>query len=255
MTPSRPLPAVVCAAHRGATDRRATRAELNLERIVAAGIAVADRDGLAGISMAKVARELGSATMSLYRHVASKDELLLHMQDTALGSPDPAATAGLPWRDALRNWTHALTDALAGHPWTLGLPVEAPPLMPRSLEWFDRSLAVLVPLPLWPFEKLSTTLLLSGYARSVAALRVSIPEHAPGEPDDSEVYAEALGSLADPARYPALAAVLAEGLFTTAPGARTDDDYLTDFGLERILDGVATLIDTRTDDPSGPPAV
>ncbi len=68
------------ARRRGTSDPR-----LAPDRIVAAAIAVADAEGLAGLSMRRVATELGVATMSLYRHVADKDDLLLKMMDAAFG--------------------------------------------------------------------------------------------------------------------------------------------------------------------------
>ncbi len=62
---------------------------LSLERIVEAGVKVAVSEGLGAVSMSRVAAELGASTMSLYRYVAAKDELLALMMDAALGPPSP----------------------------------------------------------------------------------------------------------------------------------------------------------------------
>src|SRR5215469_5805920 len=73
--------------------RRATRGPkpgLTLERIVAAGIKVAMTEGIGALSMTRVAAELGVGTMSLYRYISAKDELLTLMVDSALGSPPEA---------------------------------------------------------------------------------------------------------------------------------------------------------------------
>jgi AcrR family transcriptional regulator len=78
---------------------RGPKRGLTLERVVAAGIKVAHTDGLGALSMTRIAGELGVGTMSLYRYVAAKDELLLLMVDTALGAPPPPAT-GEDWRAA-----------------------------------------------------------------------------------------------------------------------------------------------------------
>ena len=59
----------------------------SLDEVVAAAIEVADTEGLAAVSMARVAQQLGSSTMALYRYVASKDDLLLLMSDAAIGPP------------------------------------------------------------------------------------------------------------------------------------------------------------------------
>src|SRR6202012_203739 len=85
------LPASVRAAWgRGDRPTRGPKPGLSLERIVDAGVRVADAEGLARGSMARVAQELGASTMSLYRYVAAKDELLGLMVDAAWGEPPPA---------------------------------------------------------------------------------------------------------------------------------------------------------------------
>ena len=77
------------------TAALAAQARADLERIAAAGITVACPTGSTPLSMARVAAELGAGTMSLYRYVASKDELLTLMVDTALGPP-PSPTIAPP---------------------------------------------------------------------------------------------------------------------------------------------------------------
>src|SRR5262245_31626618 len=101
---------------------------LSLERIVEAGITVADRDGLEGVSMARVAAELGSAPMSLYRYVSTKDELLLLMADGAMGLPPASVLDATHWRDGLLAWGKGIYDAYLCSPWTLKIPISGPPL-------------------------------------------------------------------------------------------------------------------------------
>ena len=81
----------------GAPRRR--EAGLTRERIVAAAIDIADADGIAGLSMARLAEQLGCGTMSLYRHVANKDELVVFMLSAASDPPPPANDRD--WRRAL----------------------------------------------------------------------------------------------------------------------------------------------------------
>lgn len=238
------------AAKRGA-PKRASRVELSLERIVAAAIRLADRDGLAGISMAKVAKELGFATMSLYRHIDSKDELLLHVQDTAGGPPPPGIAAAPDWRTGLTLWTREMVTSYRRHPWVAEIPVAGPPLLPRSLEWMDAGLATMADLPLHPVERLSTLSLLGGYARNEVALRAIIDREAAQPPEtraDLE-YENQLRLLSRDRDLPALAAMLAEDgeLFGLPADAITadGDDFMVDFGLDRILDGVQALCDRR----------
>src|ERR1700761_9287396 len=80
---------------------------LSRDRIVAAATALADSDGLGALSMARLAERLGCGTMSLYRHVATKDELLVFMLSAAAGSP-PDTVDETNWRVALTIWADGL---------------------------------------------------------------------------------------------------------------------------------------------------
>ncbi|MFC7655745.1 TetR/AcrR family transcriptional regulator [Pseudonocardia benzenivorans] len=74
--------------------------------MVRAAVEIADADGLAAVSMARVAERLGNAPMALYRHVRSKSELLILMADLAMEGPPPLP-AGSGWRPALTAWPAA----------------------------------------------------------------------------------------------------------------------------------------------------
>ncbi|MTD15650.1 TetR family transcriptional regulator [Nakamurella sp. YIM 132087] len=253
-----PLPGPVRAAWEselGSGGRRPRRPELSLRRIVDAAVVLADRDGLAGISMAKVAAEIGCATMALYRHVPSKTDLLQHMFDAGLSAPPRDRTPpGTGWRDGLATWTRASLQVFVGRPWLLEIPITGPPLMPRNLDWMDWAMGLLEGTAFAPWEKLYTLLLLNGHARHEAALAVSIGT-TPGEPADPEAgeqaaadYTSALVALADPGRFPALHDFVSTGsLFDLPPDVDPEraDDFLRDFGLERILDGLQALLDSR----------
>lgn len=96
------------------------RSPLDRERIVAAAVTLADDDGLAAVSMRKVAARLGVEAMSLYHYVANKDDLLDGMVDavTAEFVVPPDAE---DWQAALRGRCHAARAALHRHPWAVGL--------------------------------------------------------------------------------------------------------------------------------------
>ncbi|SMY13089.1 TetR/AcrR family transcriptional regulator [Brevibacterium jeotgali] len=269
MTTPPPInPAVALAWGLADGGRRGPKPSLSLADIVDSAVSIADDEGLEAVSMARVAKSLGFTTMSLYRYVASKEELLAHMQDAALG-PLPAdrvsagrvsadrlsaaadQTAHSDWRSGLAAWTQAVLHQFRLHPWSVDIPVAGPPLMPRNIEWLDWCLGYLEGTPLAPLEKLSAVLLLSGYAQNEvsreAALRTGRGGH---EPDANEGvdYEAALRHLVDPARLPALSAVLDEGLFTPPPNDTTadGDSFMLDFGLHRILDGIERLMDSRS---------
>jgi AcrR family transcriptional regulator len=222
---------------------RGPKRGLTLERIVAAGIKVAHADGVGALSMARIAGELGVGTMSLYRYVAAKDELLNLMVDTALGSPPPPAP-GEDWRAGLRRWALGVWEAYRRQPWVLRVPISGPPYGPNNVAWLDNGLAALTETPLREADKASTVLLLSGFVRNVATLSA---DFAAGSAGDAVMpgYGTVLTQLTTAEQFPALHRAIASGVFD-------DDDEIEielEFGLERILDGVAVLIE-RTG-PSG----
>jgi AcrR family transcriptional regulator len=218
---------------------RGPKRGLTLARIVAAGIKVAHTDGVGALSMARIAGELGVGTMSLYRYVAAKDELLNLMVDTALGGPPPPAP-GEDWRAGLRRWALGVWEAYRRQPWVLRVPISGPPYGPNNVAWLDNGLAALANTPLAEADKASTVLLLSGFVRNVATLSADFAAGSAGEAV-MPGYGTVLTQLTTAEQFPALHRAIASGVFD-------DDDEIEvelEFGLERILDGVAVLI-TRT---------
>ena len=230
----------------GRTDRRrgAARQALSLERIVAAAIEVADAEGLAGLSMARVAEKLGCATMSLYRHVPSKDDLQVFMMDAAPGAPPDLTEAEGDWRRGLERWAHELRAVYLRHPWVLQIAGSSPPLEPGQLAWLDRGLATLRATRLRPAEKLSVIMLVLYYVRGEAQLAAARAHGGPPErASDREVlahYGRTMAQLIDPERLPALAEAIAVGVFDPSRDDSGAGEHFA-FGLARLLDGVAAL--------------
>ena len=106
------------------------RPGLSLPQIVASAMAIASSEDLAAVSMSRVAADLGVATMSLYRYVGAKDELLTLMMDAALQGLPEAVSPGEHWRPALARWARANLAALRQHPWVVRIPVGGPPSCP-----------------------------------------------------------------------------------------------------------------------------
>lgn len=220
------------------------RPTLSVDRVVQAGIDVAVRDGLAAVSMKRVAGELGTAPMSLYRYVASKDELLVLMQDTAFGPPP----ADLPapdddWRAGLSRWAWLMRERLQQQSWGLAIPISGPPVTPNQVRWMDRGLRCTADTTLTEDEKLGVILLVSGFVRSDVLLTAQISEAVSrsGTADVLAGYSQLLRQVTDPERFPGITRVLEAGVFDSEEGP--DEDFR--FGLGRILDGVAALIDSR----------
>ena len=161
---------------------RGPKPGLTLERIVAAGIKVALTEGIGVLSMARLAGELGVGTMSLYRYVTAKDELLTLMVDTAIGPPPAAVHPANDWRTGLTSWAVGIRAAYRRHPWALRVPISGPPAGPNNVAWLEAGLRALAATPLSEQQKLSTILLLSGFVRNEATLAADIAAGSPTEP-------------------------------------------------------------------------
>jgi AcrR family transcriptional regulator len=223
---------------------RGPKRELSLDRIVEAAIRLADSEGLAAVSMSRVAAAAGHSTMALYRYVAAKNELLELMLDSAHGSP-PASEPGEGWRPGLARWAWAELAVYRQHPWALSVPLSGPPLMPNAVSWVESGLQSMGSTGLSEGEKMSVILLLSGYVRNAATVAVQVDAAflaatPPGQ-DAMSGYTRLLGRLIDPDRFPGLTAVLASGVLDTTD--EWDDEFR--FGLERVLDGIGVLVAAR----------
>jgi AcrR family transcriptional regulator len=209
---------------------------LTVDRVVAAAVELADAEGIDAVSMSRVAERLGFTTMSLYRHVRGKDELVLLMVNAAAGAP-PEYPEGTAWRERLELWSWELLARMRAHPWVLSLPISRPPWAPSQLAWLDRGLAALADTKLDEDEKASVVLLLNGHVFGQARFHVDL-----GDPQSFDTYVEGLADLLDSARFPALRRAIDAGIF-----APSEDDADTDFafGLDRVLDGVERLVTQR----------
>ncbi|MFI2212167.1 TetR/AcrR family transcriptional regulator [Streptomyces sp. NPDC020141] len=237
------LPASIEAAW-GLRERpsKGPRPGLSLDRIVAAAVAVAAAEGLGAVSMGRVAKELGVSTMSLYRYVAAKDELYILMLEAAVGPPPAPPAPGTGWREAMTAWALAHRAALRRHLWALRIPVSGPPATPNSVAWWEQGLVALAETGLDEGEKLYVIMLVTGYVRDEALVMADVDTAiaSTGLTADEVMrrYGRTLQRLADPARYPCVARVLASG--TLLEPGEPDRDFA--FGLRVLLDGVEALI-------------
>ncbi|MGC5347008.1 TetR/AcrR family transcriptional regulator [Streptomyces sp. DT24] len=219
-------------------EQRTARTGLSVERIVTAAIESADADGLGALSMSRVAKSLDFGTMSLYRHVSSKDELQQLMLDMAYGTPPPIDAGPDDWRAGLEQWARAFQEVFRRHPWMLQISVSGPPLEPGQLSWLECGLRTLGGTALRPDEKLSVMMLMIGYVRNYVQLSLGVVTQDISEADLMANYGRALAKYTDAASFPALAELLEAGAFE-AP----EDDFT--FGLQRVLDGTEVLVRIR----------
>jgi AcrR family transcriptional regulator len=211
--------------------RRGPKPALSVRSIAAAGVAIADADGLEAASMAAVAKRLGFTTMSLYRYVDAKADLQMAMVDEAFGAP-PVISRRLGWRNQLTAWAETEAATLATHPWVLEVRLGSPPLGPHTLEWMDLGLQILDRAGLEPERAASTLLFVDGYVRQQIALGLQYADGGAG-------WADRLRRVLPPDSLPALRQALAAGVFDDDPSDFPADEFR--FGLDLILDGVEKI--------------
>lgn len=203
---------------------------LSTERIVAAAIELADREGLAGLSIRKLGQQLGAGTMAAYRHVESRDDLVVLMVDAALGPPPADIRAATTWQAGLERWASAMSARYRAHPWLIDAAISGFPATPNKALWLEHVLQVLAATGLDTQRMLDAALLVDGHARNTAYL-VRELERAGAAPSTAW-----LAPLLDPERFPQLSKVLVSGELA-------DETELTiDFGLERIIAGLEVLV-------------
>lgn len=212
--------------------RRGPKPARTVAQVVAAAVALADAEGLAAASLPGIAAALGLTTNALYRYVDSKDELLVLLADAGFGPPPPAGDDAPDWRAAARAWAHAALDRYRARPWLLDVPLRGGPVTPHRLAWTERLLAVLATAGVPGAEALGCATLVADVTRTTAEhLRARTDPDATGRAADVRAF---LRPLLAERGYPHLAALADRGGFpaTTA----------VDFGLDRVLDGIAALV-------------
>lgn len=226
----------------GPRPSRGPKPGLTLDRIVETAVGIADREGLDAVSMRRIATELGTGTMSLYRYVPGKAELLDLMLDRVQRpSDEPAGLGEVDWRTALEALGRSMLDLYRRHPWLLEVNQARPILGPNALENMENTLARIRPMGLTDPELVSVIILIDGYVVGAARTRIfeEEAERRTGMTDTEfwEAQRPALEKAMHSGRYPVLAS-LSEDAFS--PGF----DHF-EFGLQRILDGLETCVEAR----------
>ena len=193
--------------------------------------------------MSRVAADLGVSTMSLYRYVGAKDELLALMVDLTFEAPPAAGARRRSWRGGLARWAWMRAGGVPAQP--LGAhPHQRPASHPQRHGLAGGQSWTACRTPGSVRTKLSVMLLLTGQSAArrpqaeVAAARAPAP---PARPPADGLLRAAAGPPGRPQAGSALHAVIAAGVFDEPD----EDDYDFRFGLERVLDGIETLIDKR----------
>lgn len=228
------------------TRERPTRGPqpgLSLDEIVDAAIKIADAEGLDALSMRRVAADLGVGTMSLYRYFPRKS-VLINLMLERVSDPGDAAQryAGLDWRGVLEANARESRALYLTHRWLLQVNWSRPLLGPNSVAGLEALVSRLDGLGLTDQEKIAVLSLINSYV--IGSVRTEILYDRAVEETglrDEEFWARQLPFLEKAmtsGRYPAMAALDED---TFAMGWEETFEW----GLARLLDGVAALVADR----------
>jgi AcrR family transcriptional regulator len=218
----------------------AARAPLSRERVLAAAIALADAGGIEALTMRRLGQELGVEAMSLYRHVANKDDLLDGMVDVVFGEIE-LPTVGTDWRTAMRERAISVRAALTRHPWATPLMQSRSTPGPATLRHHDtvigtlRSAGFPIALVAHAFSALDS------YIYGFALQQRSLPFET--EEETAEL-ATAIMARFPADQYPHLVELTVEHVLQ--PGYDYGEEFA--LGLDLILDGLERALPARSDD-------
>lgn len=235
--PTNPLAKSLQLLWEGLPDpEKGPKPKLTLEQIVAAGVDLADAEGIDALSMRKLAQKLGVGTMSLYRYVPSKKELMNLMLDAVVGpSSARSAAPASGWRAFLARTAYEGRELYLNHPWTLQVNWSRPVLGPNSVADLELFMSGLNDLPLSDKHKMGLATTLDSYVMGTVRQELLWQNAA----SDSGMTDEEFWSYQVPTlthafasgRFPVMAS-LSEDTF----GATWEETF--DFGLQLILDGL-----------------
>ncbi|GII97435.1 TetR/AcrR family transcriptional regulator [Sinosporangium siamense] len=226
--------------------KRGPRQGLTVDAVVETATRVADAEGFDAVTMRRLAQDLGVAPMTLYTYVPGKAELLDLMVDAAYLAMPRTDTAGRPWRErvtAVAEENRALAER---HPWVVAASTSRPPLGPGLMAKYEHELSALDGLGLEDAQMdaaLSYVLtFVQANARHAVDARAARGESAM---DDEEWWRRTgplLARVIDEETYPL--AVRVGAAAGAAQSSAHDPGYAYTFGLERVLDGLAALIES-----------
>ena len=209
---------------------RGPRSPLSRERVLRAAVAFADESGLEALSMRKLGEAVGVEAMSLYYHVANKDDLLDGMIDVVFSEIDlPSGEDG--WKTAMRQRAISVRRVLSHHRWAIGLMESRASPGPATLRHHDAVIGCLrnagfsVALTAHAFSALDS------YIYGFALQERSLPFDTP---DETAELAQAIMTRFPPGEYPHLAELTTEHVLR--PGYDYGNEF--EFGLDLILDGL-----------------
>jgi AcrR family transcriptional regulator len=212
------------------------------ELFTAAAIKIADAEGIEALSIRRVAREVGAGTMSLYRYIDSKDDLIELMFDAVQGEDPVADEPSGDWRADLRALAERERRMMRRHPWFASHGTGRPTFGPNTLRAFENSLRCVDGMGLSIDEMLSIVLRINGYVREFVQGELAEQEAQRRTKLTEEQWRATQGPYLDKlissGEFPLFTKVIIDA---SLPHMHPDRQF--DTGLEDILDGIATKLD------------
>ncbi|WP_062303861.1 TetR/AcrR family transcriptional regulator [Demequina subtropica] len=217
------------------TRQDVRKPRLSRERVLAAAMELADRDGIEALTIRALADHLGTKPMSIYHHVAGKEVLLDGMVDIVFSEIEKPP-AELEWREALRVRCRSAREVLGRHPWAVPLLESRHHPGPELLAHHESVLVTLdragMPLPLVAHAYAVLDSFVYGFAMQEANLAVQRGDQ------DAELAGE-IAAAFDPSAYPMMTRFAME--HAMRPDFNFGDSF--DYGLDLLLDGLARAVE------------
>ena len=212
------------------TADRSSRGRLSRDKVLSTAIALADNGGIESLTMRRLGDELGVEAMSLYNHVANKEDLLNAMVDAVFSEIElPSHNEG--WKSAMRKRSVSFRAALSRHPWATGLTDSGTNPGPATLRHHDRVIGTFrnagfsVAMAAHAFAALDSYIY--GFAMQEKSLPFTTEE-------ETAAMAQIMLAHLPANEYPYLAELTADHVLT--PGYNYSDEF--PLGLDLILDGL-----------------
>ena len=214
-------------------NARKVREPVTRERALRAAVAIADAEGISSLTMRRLATELGVEAMSLYHHVANKDEVLDGITDLVV-SEIHVPPRGTDWRTAMRDRAISAHEVLLAHPWSAMLIMSRFNIGPGMTRYLDATLGRLREGGFSIHGALDAWHTLDSHIFGFTLQELQLPFDAA---DNAQVSADAI-ELFDPTQFPYVIEVVTEI-------SRTGRVEHFEFGLDLILDGLERTLERQ----------
>jgi AcrR family transcriptional regulator len=213
---------------------RGPKPSVSRDQIARAAVRLADKEGLAAVTMQRIAHEVGLTTMALYRYFPSKAEVVALMIDSVADSSLHFGRPSLPWSVRLKKWAECCLTIYRDHRWFLeATTARQSPMGPNELAWMEAAIAMLAESGLKSKKRHHAFFTIIGHVRGHATFEYAGRSSAAGK----EWMRELTRTIQqEPNRYPTLLEVLRSGAFSESITRAFD------FGLDCILHGVRAQV-------------